>query len=137
MKLNTASRKTTITETVRQPVTLHIPGCKYIRRVTLVVNRMTSIGLQHGEVTYSATLSVACAIESAEIDSQVVTGCVPCQRLFNLFSGTSEYDTVEARLNAIRNAIEQAADWDGCDYDPYPLAHRERIRALLPAFATA
>lgn len=137
MELHTHSRKTTVVETVRQPVTLHIPGCKYTRRVTLEINRMTRIGLDHGSVTYSATLSVACAVESAEVDSQVVTGCIPCSRVFDLFANTNPDFTSEARLLAVRHAIEQAAEWDGCDYDPYPLQHRERLRALLPAFATA
>ncbi len=132
MELSTATRKTTITETHGQSVLIRLPDCKYARKVTLQINRTTEVVGRYADVTYTATLWIACAVESAEVDSQIVTGCVSCEKLFGLFSGANPDGCPDLRLNAVRNAIRHAAEWDGCEFDPYPLQNRERIRALLP-----
>jgi len=140
MHLIKPSRSTTIVETVSQSAALRLPDCEEtrhiaLRNVTLQIHRTTEVGKRYADVTYTATLSVACAVESAEIDSQDVTGCVPCEHLFGLFGGTNPDDCAELRANAIRHAIRNAANWDGCEFVPFPLQHRERIAALLPALS--
>lgn len=132
MELSTATRSTTITETHGQVVRVYLPDCKHPRKVTLAIHRTTEVGKRYADVTYTATLRIDCAVESAEVDSQVVTGCVACEHLFGLFSGALPDACADLRLNAVRNAIRHAADYDGCDDGSYPLQHRNRICALLP-----
>jgi hypothetical protein len=132
MELTTFLRKTTIIETNSQSVLIRLPDCKHPRKVTLQIHRTTEVGKRYADVTYTATLRIDCAVESAEVDSQVVTGCVACEHLFGLFGGTNPDYCPDLRLNAVRNAIRHAADYDGCDDGSYPLQHRKRIAALLP-----
>jgi hypothetical protein len=133
MELSTATRTTTITETHGQVVRVYLPDSKHPRKVTLAIHRTTEVGKRYADVSYSATLSVACAVETAEVDSQDVTGCVACEHLFGLFSGALPDACPDLRLNAVRNAILRTVDSQG---DPliefFPLQHAARIRDLLP-----
>jgi hypothetical protein len=133
MQLIQPRRTTTIVETASQCAILRLPECKYARYVTLRVTRTTEIGNRYGDCIYTATLSIACSLESAEIDAQNITGCVPCEHLFGLFGGTNPDDCAQLRMNAIRNAIRNASRFDGDE--PFPVQHRERLLDLLPALS--
>jgi hypothetical protein len=135
MELTAFLRKTTVVETAIQSARLRLPDCKHVRKVTLRISRTTEVNGRYADVTYAATLSIACAVESAEIDSQDVTDCVSCEHLFGLFSGTNPDACPDLRLNAMRNSIRTAAKHSMDPCEPFPLQHSERIRALLPALS--